>query len=87
MFGRKKLQPDRTSFDGIHWGTSLDNLNFSQSIIFTNKEYIVAREVDRIPFVEETIEFIDEEECVIAFPVEGSKDHSARPMTAISGHI
>lgn len=87
MFGRKKLQPDRTLFEGIHWGTSIDCINFSQSILFTNEEYIVAREIDRIPFVEETVEFIDEEERVTAFPVQGGQDHNARPMTAFSGHF
>jgi hypothetical protein len=85
-FGRRKTQLDAPSCEELNWGSGFDSLDFSQSILFTNTEEIVAREMDRIPFVEETIDFIDEEERVISFPEFGGRRDrgDARPMTAVS---
>lgn len=74
-----------SSYGDIQWGTA-DELDLSQSILFTNDHDLVDREYHRIPIVEEAIEFIDEGKLVQEIAPAITKEDNAftRPMTAIA---
>ena len=73
------------SYSDIQWGTA-DELDLSQSILFTNDPDLIDREYHRIPIVEEAIEFIDEGKLVQEItPASTKEDNSfTRPTTAIA---
>ena len=79
-------QPDSGLSSDIYseWGSSLAELDLSQSILFTNHPAIVERESARVPFYEETIEFIDEGVSV-GLHSSAVASIAARPSTAVTG--
>ena len=72
----------------LPWGT-LNEIDLSQSILFSNDPAIVKRERGRIPLAQDEIEFFDEGKLVPS-TVLGSDVLSKpaiikRPMTAVRG--
>lgn len=82
-----KNELNNSSYSDMQWGAT-DDLDLSQSILFTNDHDLIDREYHRIPIVEEAIEFIDEGKCVqeiTPIAVMNKDDNTfARPMTAIA---
>ena len=92
--GALKKSPDRNYFASEYkllqyeeWGSDLNHLDLSQSIIFTNCKLLVDKEISRIPFVEERIDFFDDDRRVEINNVQvmSSGSNLVRPMTAARG--
>jgi hypothetical protein len=78
--------------DTLNWGT-MDSLDLSQSILFTNNQTLINRDKSRIPMIQETISFLDDGKSMGLFFDNNDSDnnnftkqqqYSERPMTAAS---
>lgn len=61
------------------WGSGIDDLDLSQSILFTNNPVIVHREEARVPLLENDLQFIDEGKHVTQSV--NPREMGIRPMT------
>ena len=82
--------------DTLNWGT-MDSLDLSQSILFTNNQTLINRDKSRIPMIQETISFLDDGKSMGLFKdyyndsdnnnFTKQQQYSERPMTAASRKI
>jgi hypothetical protein len=82
-----ELNNDFINDDTLNWGT-MEDLDLSQSFLFTNNQNLINREKSRIPMIQETISFLDDGKNIMFLGNEDNSNtkqnhiHSERPMTA-----
>ena len=88
-----ELNNDFINDDTLNWGT-MEDLDLSQSFLFTNNQTLINREKSRIPMIQETISFLDDGKNIMFLGNEindtnttKQQQHSERPMTAATWKI